>query len=73
MTGLVAQVEEDEDSGEDFTKDLDEVPVDSGDEEQEQEEQEPKPKKKTPTRAKKATSGTVSKKRASSKKVCPFS
>ena len=70
MTRLVVQVEEDEDSGEDFTKDLDEVPVDSGDEEQEQEEQEPKPKKKTP--AKKATSGTA-KKRASSKKVCPFS
>jgi hypothetical protein len=71
LTRRVVQVEEDEESGEDFTKDLDEVPVDSGDEEQEQEEEEPKPKKKTS--AKKATSGTASKKRAPSKKVCPFS
>jgi len=61
-------VEEDEESGEDFTKDLDEVPVESGDEEQEQEEQEPKPKKKTS--AKKAT---ALKKRAPSKKVCRIS
>ena len=66
---FVIQVEEDEESGEDFTKELDGVPADS-----DEEEEEPKPKKapaKKPVPSKKASAATTKKKAAPKKqKVC---
>lgn len=61
----IVQAAEDEESGEDFTKDIDNVPAVSDEEEEEQEE-EPKPKKKTP--AKKATA--LKRKAPAKTKVC---
>jgi len=71
---IIVQAESDEESGEDFSKDLEAIPAGSSEEEEEEEEK-PKPKKKAPAKKpaseKKEKAEPKKKAAPKKKKVCP--